>query len=126
LIKNVVIVDDDNTIILILNKFLNNLNFQVFSAENGVDGFKLIETEKPDLVISDMLIPGIHGVELCRKIKADPELKHIKVILMTSVYKGNIQRSEDLACNADGFIEKPFDFDKLKAILIDINDRSNI
>ena len=87
--------------------------FQVFSAQDGAEGYELVQKEKPDILISDMLLPKIHGTELCKKIKETPELKQTKVILMTAVYKGPSFRFEAKDCGADDFIEKPLDMKDL-------------
>jgi DNA-binding response OmpR family regulator len=115
--KKIVVIDDDKVTIKILEKFLLDMGFQVYIAEDGAAGYELVKNEKPDVLITDMLIPKIHGVELCRKIKENPELDQIKLILMTSVYKNGAYRSNDLECQKDGFLEKPLDFEKLKKII---------
>jgi CheY-like chemotaxis protein len=117
MIKRAVIIDDDKTIILTLNKFLSDLGYEVFFSEHGQRGLELVKKIKPSILFSDMLLPGLHGVEICRRIKADQELKKIYVVLMTSVYKAGVYRSENMECNADGFLEKPFDLDKVKNLI---------
>ena len=115
--KTIVIVDDDQTTLKMLEVFLSKLGYQVFCAESGTRAWELVRTKKPTFLISDMLLPGIHGVELCQKLKNDPELKDTKVILITAVYSGGISRSSDFYCDRDGFLEKPVDLKKLKEVL---------
>jgi len=115
--KTVIVVDDDQTTLKILEAFLSKLGYQVFCAESGTQAWELARTKKPGFLISDMLLPGIHGVELCRKFKNDPEFKDTKVILMTAVYSNGAHRSNDLKCDRDGFLEKPVDLKKLKEML---------
>ncbi len=115
--KKIVVIDDDQITIKILEKFLLDMGFQVYTAEDGGAGYELVKSKKPDILISDMLIPKIHGVELCRKIKENPELSQTKLILMTSVYKNGAYRSNDLECERDGFLEKPVDFKKLEEVI---------
>lgn len=114
--KKVVVVDDDKKILLVVEKALTQLDFEVFSAEDGNKAFGLVKKNKPALLISDILIPGIDGAALCGMIKNDPEFAHTKVILMTGVYKNPTFRAE-LDCNADDFIEKPIDIEKLVGIV---------
>ena len=118
--KTIVIIDDDPVTLKILEKFLIEMRCKVFAADTGTDGYALVKREKPDILISDMLLPGIHGVELCQKIKGDPELNHIKIILMTSVYKNGIHRLTEMECNKDGFLKKPIEFNQLTNLIKNI------
>lgn len=111
--KKIVVVDDDRITLTMLEMVFSRHGFQVFSAQDGAEGYELVQKEKPDILISDMLLPKIHGTELCKKIKETPELKQTKVILMTAVYKGPSFRFEARDCGADDFIEKPLDMKDL-------------
>lgn len=109
----IIVVDDDKTTLALLERNLIMRGFWVYSARDGEEGFELINREKPDLVISDMLMPKIHGVDLCKTIKATPELKKTKIIMMTGVYKGRFGLEEAFDSGADYFITKPIDMDNL-------------
>ncbi|MCK4263897.1 MAG: response regulator [Candidatus Aminicenantes bacterium] len=111
--KKIVVIDDDRITLTMLEMVFSRHGFQVFSALDGAEGYELVQKEKPDILISDMLLPKIHGTELCKKIKETPELKQTKVILMTAVYKGPSFRFEARDCGADDFIEKPLDMKDL-------------
>lgn len=111
----IVIVDDDRVTRAILEKTLILQGYWVYSASNGTTGFELIQQEKPDILISDILIPSIHGFDLCRKVKESDELVHTKVILMTAVYKDIPFRNEAKKCGADDFIIKPLDMKEVAA-----------
>ena len=105
--KKIIIIDDDKVTLTLLEEVLTKKGFKVLSARDGAEGYLLIEKEKPDVLISDMLIPKLHGLDLCRKIKETPELRQIKVILMTAVYKDPVFMAQAKSCGADCFIEKP-------------------
>jgi CheY-like chemotaxis protein len=109
----ILIVDDDRVTLTMLEMILSRHGYQVLSAKDGEEGWQLASQEQPDAVISDMLIPKIHGLDLCAKIKKDPQLKDIKVILMTAVYKGAAFQFEARDSGADHFIEKPIDTNAL-------------
>lgn len=111
--KKIVVIDDDKITLTMLEMVFSRHGFKVFSAQDGAEGYELVQKEKPDILISDMLLPKIHGTELCKKIKETPELKQTKVILMTAVYKGPSFRFEARDCGADDFIEKPLDMKDL-------------
>jgi two-component system cell cycle response regulator len=111
--SKILIIDDDRVTLTMLEMILSRHGYQVLSAKDGAEGLELATKEKPGAVISDMLIPKIHGLELCTKIKQDPQLKDIKVILMTAVYKGTAFQFEAKDSGADLFIEKPIDTNEL-------------
>jgi len=122
--RKVLIVDDDRVTVTMLEMILSRHKYQVLSAQDGSRGFELTKKERPDAVISDMLLPKTHGLELCKMIKQDPDLIQTKVILMTAVYKGTAFKFEAKECGADFFIEKPIDTKELLALLDDIFAKS--
>jgi len=74
---------------------------------------EMIESSIPDLVICDMLIPGTHGIEICKFIKNHPGLSEIKVIMISSLYKRSDLSKGETECAYDGFLKKPFTFEDL-------------
>jgi DNA-binding response OmpR family regulator len=115
--KKIIIVDDDKAALKLLKNFLEKHKFQVFCAEDGAKGYNLVKKEKPDILITDMLIPKIHGLDLSRKVKDDSELEGIKVVLMSGLY-GKITFRDDIeGSNADDFIKKPVDLKSLKSLI---------
>jgi len=115
--KQIVIIEDDLITLKILEKAVIRLGFEVFTAQDGAEGYELVRRVKPDLLISDLLIPKIHGIDLCKKIKADESLKGTPIVLMSAVYKGSKYMPEIMHTDADYFIEKPIDINKLKNII---------
>jgi len=122
--KKALVVDDDIKVVLIVEKVLKDLGFEVESAGDGKIAFDMIKKNKPDLLISDMLIPGIHGIELSQMIKDDPELKNIAVILMTAVYKKADYMSSSMDSKADAFVDKPIDVKTLISVVSKLRDWS--
>jgi len=115
--NKILLIDDDIKIIAILKNFLQQSGYRVIEAYNGAMGYKFLQEEKPDLIIIDMLIPGIAGLELCRKIKENPDYSKIPILLMTEVYKKITYKLEAKRYGADAFIEKPIDFKELIEII---------
>jgi DNA-binding response OmpR family regulator len=109
----IVIVDDDRATLALLERTLIMRGFWVYSAKDGEEGFDLINKERPDLVISDMLMPKIHGVDLCKMIRSTRGLEKTKVIMMTGVYKGRFGLEEAFDSGADYFVTKPLNMDNL-------------
>jgi len=109
----IVVIDDDRVTLTMLETFLKKQGFQVTAAQDGEAGLALVQHERPDIVITDMLIPKVHGIDLCQKIKSDDGLKHTAVILMTAVYKGLPFKQDVNEASADFCIEKPLDMAKI-------------
>ena len=106
--KKIAIIDDDHIIQESLQELFSDAGYQVFIAGDGVAGFELIVREKPDIVLADILLPRMHGIALCEKVRASDEFRHIPIILMTGVYKDVNLRMHVHKGLADDFIEKPF------------------
>jgi CheY-like chemotaxis protein len=86
------------------------LGFGVIEAPDGVEGKNLAKEYRPDVILTDALMPRLEGREMCRRLKADPETQDIKIIVMTSLYKGQRYRSEAMSeFGADGYLGKPID-----------------
>lgn len=107
--KKIVVIDDEPNITKLIQVFLERKGYEIFLAHDGIGGYELVEEKKPDLVITDLLLPRLHGFEVCKKIKENAKLAHIPVILMTAIYKKTRYKLEGRGYGADDFIEKPFE-----------------
>ena len=112
-LHTVLVVEDDPEMRGYLAKELSE-QYNVLVAANGEDALDLVESQRIDLVVSDIMMPGIDGVALCNRIKSTTEYCHIPVILLTAAV-GMETRIETLQAGADGYIEKPFAIELLKA-----------
>lgn len=99
----IIIVDDDRITLSILHKVLTEAGYKVYPTTNGEEGLKLAESVQPDLVISDVLLPKMDGLELCRTLLG----KNIPVILISAVYKGAALQPEITESGALAFFQKP-------------------
>lgn len=111
--RTILIIDDNAEIRAYLIKLFSEA-YVVFSAENGEEGLKETKKHMPDLVISDITMDSMDGLELCRKIKEDNALSHIPVILLTAS-KNPETHLQGISDGADDYITKPFDDDILMA-----------
>ena len=109
MIHKIVVIDDDPVTLTMLTKLLAQEDVQVFSSPDGLKGWELIQKERPDLVISDLLVPHVDGLELAQRIKNHPALGSTMIILMSAVYKGIYHRDDIQASGANDFIAKPID-----------------
>ena len=102
----ILIVDDDRE----LREFIKtNINegYIVIEAENGMEGFDMALKNNPDIIISDVMMPVMDGIELCRKLKSDIKTSHIPIILLTA-RAGIENKIEGLDTGADAYLAKPF------------------
>ena len=111
--RKILLVEDNQELILILKRLFEN-NFEVITAENGKEGLDKTFEHKPDLIISDIMMPVMSGTELCVQIKNNIDLCHIPIILLTAL-NGFEQNIEGLNRGADDYISKPFNTQLLLA-----------
>ena len=102
----VLVIDDNAELLGFISEMLKG-SFEVITAINGEEGLAKIEVQLPDLIISDVMMPGINGLDLCRKLKTDIKTSHIPIILLTAK-SGEENEYEGLKTGADFYIEKPF------------------
>ena len=83
--KKILFIEDESALQKTFGEILRREGYEMISALDGETGLKLAETEKPDLIILDLVLPKLHGFEVLRKVKADQEIKHIPVIVLTNL-----------------------------------------
>lgn len=116
----ILLVEDDPDIRLITSLYLEKKGFEVLSAEDGWEGIKRVEEESPALILLDVLLPGIEGFEVCRKIRnisGSP-------IIFTSCKRTSEDKIEGLNAGGDDYLTKPYDLPELEA-RINANLRRN-
>ncbi len=111
--KTILIVEDNSDFRKLLNKHLSNY-YNTLEAGNGETGYEICLEKHPDLVITDMMMPEMNGIEMCNKIKNNIETSHIIVILLTAKIDEET-RYESYLANADSYIAKPVDVRTLYA-----------
>lgn len=105
--KKIIVVEDEADILEVIEYNLRREGYQVASSGDGVDGLALIRSEAPHLVLLDLMLPRMDGIEVCRKLKADPLTSIIPIIMVTA--KG--EESDivlGLGMGADDYVIKPF------------------
>lgn len=114
----VLVVDDEGVIRHLANHVVKNLGYDVILATNGAEGLEMARRFRPDIVLTDALMPKMDGREMCRAIKSDPETAHIKVLLMTALFTSVRYQHEGFKTyRADGYLSKPLDRGALGRIL---------
>jgi len=112
----VLIAEDDQDSRELLSWLLQKLGYQVVAAPNGKDAWEAFRKGRFRLVISDVLMPEVDGLELCRKIRRHKQSKYTYIIIITALI-GKKDYLEGMEAGADDFVTKPFDPDELKARL---------
>ena len=114
--KKILIVDDDPGVHLILNPILIKQGHTVISASNGEQGLQLALSERPQLIILDVIMPGIKGRDLCTKIKAYDVLKDIPIIFLTAKDSPEDVAAE-LAAGAVAHVTKPINSEQFISVI---------
>jgi two-component system, OmpR family, response regulator MprA len=108
----VLVVDDEENIIEFIKLGLRYEGFQVEAASDGEQGVTLAQRINPDLIILDVMMPGIDGLEVCRRLRSNPTTSDIPVLMLTA--KDEVRdRIAGLRIGADDYLTKPFNFDEL-------------
>jgi CheY-like chemotaxis protein len=114
----VLVVDDEPIIQKIAVRAIESLGYCAILAHDGMEGLALAKKYRPDLVLSDMLMPKMDGQQMFRFLKADPDTAKTKVVLMTSLYTKSKHRAEAFRhIQPDGYLSKPLSFPDLWAVL---------
>jgi DNA-binding response OmpR family regulator len=117
----IILVDDEPEILTLVRDYLSREGFNVLTAINGTEGMELIERENPDLVLLDWMLPGMSGLEMCRRLR---ETSTIPIIMLTAKSE-EIDRVLGLEFGADDYIVKPFSLRELAARIKTVLRRSS-
>ena len=121
--ETILVIDDNKDIRTYLNSLLSD-NYEIIEAENGEVGLKLALSKIPDLIISDIMMPVMDGIELCSKLKKELSTSHIPIILLTA-RNSTLFEVSGFESGADDYITKPFKANILKARVTSLLDNRN-
>ncbi|HSO27221.1 MAG TPA: response regulator transcription factor [Anaerolineales bacterium] len=110
--KHILLIEDDDIVIRTIERSLRGEEFRISKAKSGVEGIKTARNLPPDLILLDVIMPGMDGYEVCRELRADPILKNIPVIFLTAKIKDQ-DRFTGYRAGADDYISKPFSIEEL-------------
>ena len=108
--RKILVIDDDDRLRDVLSRYLVMAGFDAATAADGHEGLAVAKTYEPDLIILDLMMPGIDGLEVCKQLKADPDRESTLVVVFTALREEGAAAVE---AGADGFIPKPFNLDKM-------------
>lgn len=117
--KKVLIVDDEANIVISLEFLMEQAGYTVDIARTGDEALVKIAAFAPDLILLDVMLPGMNGFDICQRIRQTPAWRHIKVVMLTA--KGReVEITKGLALGADAYITKPF---STKALLAEVESQ---
>lgn len=117
--KKILIVDDDPSMRMLISATLEDEEYELYEAEEGMTGLEMARKYTPDLIILDMMMPGITGLEVCKELKGDISTSGIKILLLTA--KGQQRdRETAFAAGVDYYLAKPFSPSKLLVMVSEI------
>ena len=106
----VLVVDDEKGVRDLLHSFLKAIGYQAIMASNGEEAIELAKNKSPNAILLDVKMPGINGVETCRRLRAEEQTRYIPVIMVTAF---GTTKTEATAAGADDLINKPFNLPDL-------------
>ena len=105
--KKLLIVDDEEGVRALVRMTLDNDGYEIFEARQGREGIEVAREQRPELVLLDVMLPDMSGLEVCRMIKSDPDLSAVTVVMLTArAQTGDLADAE--SAGADGYFTKPF------------------
>ena len=110
--KKILIVDDDPDLRKIMPRFLSAEDYEVAVASDGFEAGTKVMDFNPDLLVLDLIMPGMDGFEVCKRIKKNPRTSHIKVLAITG-YDDEENRARIMKAGADGYLPKPIERESL-------------
>ena len=111
--KRILVVDDDHDVLQVVKRRLETFHYEVLKASNGQDGLRIAEEQQPDLILLDIMMPGMKGRDVCLKLKANSSTAHIPVIFLTALgLADHIKAGMD--AGAEDYVVKPYAPEQLR------------
>jgi len=114
--RRVLVVDDEPNILYALEETVRDLGFECIAACDGEEALIIARGVKPDLIVTDVIMPRLNGYELCEKLKSEEATRSIPVVMVT-VRAGDLDRKQGSSVGADAYLIKPFHVTELKEII---------
>ena len=105
--ETILVVEDDENIQQLVGYNLAKAGFHVVYADNGEQALSVIKREKPELIVLDLMLPGLNGFEICKLVRKDPKTKNLPIVMLTAKSEEN-DMAAGLDLGADDYITKPF------------------
>lgn len=107
--KKILAVDDEAEVLTLLERRLMSVGYEVLTASNGTDAIEIAKDKVPDLIILDILMPGMDGSETAALLHADPKTKNIPILFLTCLFTKREEEREGHEAGKNFFVAKPYD-----------------
>ncbi len=107
--KRILVVDDDPEVLDVIQVALKSEGYQVAVARTGPDGLEAALADPPDVLILDIMMPGMHGADVCRRLKAEPTTAAVPIIMVTALSEAKYRKAALFQLDVDFYLTKPFD-----------------
>ena len=118
--KKILVIEDDPASLRLMQYTLGHGGYEVLTALNGMEGLKKAQSEEPDLVILDIMLPGIDGFEICHRLRAEPQTAQLPIIMLSGKAR-EVDKETGLKVGADDYLIKPASpseiIDKVESLL---------
>jgi CheY-like chemotaxis protein len=114
--RQVLLIDDEPALLSILSFYLEDAGYRVLEAADGQAAMEMLQSHRPDAIICDLHLPGMNGLEICRKVRQNPALQAIPFTLLTGTTK-KLDPRQQAGLGIDRYLIKPFEPEDLLAIL---------
>jgi len=105
--KKILVIEDDPGSLRLIRYTLEREGYQVLTATDGLEGLRKAQNKEPDLIVSDLMLPGIDGFEICRCLRAEPQTAELPIFILSAVVS-EIDNETKLKVGADDYISKPW------------------
>ncbi len=109
--KRILVVDDEQSVVSAIAKELRGAGYEVMTAADGEAGLAAVRSQKPDLILMDLLLPKLDGWQACQQLKRDPQTQTIPIVMFSGLIEKDYERQTSEM--GDAFLAKPLDFNKL-------------
>jgi len=121
---DIIIIDDDPMVGELSKDLLTDEGYTVMLVQDSMEAVATIKANMPKLIVTDIMMPGISGMEICKAVKTDPDLKHIKIIVVSGK-SYDIEKQRAFQLGADFFLQKPYNVDTFSRTVKNILDDSS-
>lgn len=119
----ILIIEDNTATRLVLHHYFKNAGYDVDLAVDGEEGLYMAKSEKPDLIITDVAMPKLDGIEMIKQIRSEPQTAKIPILIFTAV--GSFETEEALEAGANQLFFKPSDFHELRQVVRILLNQTN-
>ncbi len=123
--RKILVIEDDPSTLRLIKYTLQQEGYQALTAPNGLEGLRKAKSEQPDLIILDVMLPGVDGFEICHRLRAEPQTAKLPILMVSAKARG-IDKATGLKVGADDYITKPWYRPELVAKIAAMLERNSV